>query len=332
MPQESTGWGVQVPGVLSTGNRIEYGEPSVEPEPADNLPVFAVQDGVLTKVEMNGAKVVLIPSTVRKIGDNVFSNSVGLTSVVIPASVTTIGSGAFRNCEDLENVEFGNPSGLKTIGKDAFQHCGSLKYVQLPASVTRIDGNVFSYCPGLQQIVVDGEGDAYTDDNGVLYSSDKTILLIVPNATTNLTVLATVEQIGADAFSGCIVLRTVKIPEAMKWSVPSDLFKDCPNDLRIEYYADPRQDLEFYKPDGWPTAFYLTDKMDSTNSIMRIPFGNPIYSAYAFRNANEGAGMPVCFSNALLLVGNGRAVYEEFRRTQKPGINKMEVFRLSENL
>ena len=329
VPQESTGWGVQIPGTLAYGIRIEYGEPSTEPDPDDRLPDFTIEDGVLTRVELNGAKSISIPSSVRKIGDNVFSGSEGLTSVVIPSSVTIIGAGAFRNCKSLENVEFENPSGLKTIGRDAFQHCESLRYFELPASVTNIDGNVFAFCFALQGIAVSGTGGTYKDDDGVLYSGDKTRVLTVPGAITNLTIAATVTQINEDAFSGCAVLRSVRIPEVLKWSVADDLFRDCPEALQIEYYADARQNLEFYTPEGWPSSFFLTDKMGSTNSIVRIPFGNPIYSAYAFRNANEGAGMPGCFSNALLLAENGSVVYEEFRGQR---VNKIDAFRQFDNL
>ena len=243
VPSGSTGWDVQIPGELFNGSRIEYGEPDTGPD--EDFPEFTIENGVLTKVELNGATVVSIPTTVTRVADNVFSNNEGLVSVIVPSTVSSIGSGAFCNCRNLHNVEFEKPSDLKTVGKDAFKHCEKMNYIALPASLTSIDGNVFSYCSSLQGIVVDGEGGVYKDVSGVLYSSDKARLVVVPGATTNLTVLQSVRQIEKDAFSQCIALRDVSLPKSLEGRIPEGLFRDCPADLNVSYYEmDKLQPLQ----------------------------------------------------------------------------------------
>ena len=50
----------------------------------------------------------LIPNSVKLIGDNIVNGCGKLTSIVIPSSVTDIGEKAFANCPNLEviNCEF----------------------------------------------------------------------------------------------------------------------------------------------------------------------------------------------------------------------------------
>ena len=60
---------------------------------------------------------VTIPSSVKTISNNAFSNS-GLTSITIPNSVTTIGNDAFRSCSAIRTITIG--TGVTSIGNYAF--------------------------------------------------------------------------------------------------------------------------------------------------------------------------------------------------------------------
>ena len=62
--------------------------------------------------------------SVTSIGDLVFSDCSGLTSVTIPNSVTSIGKYAFYNCSGLTSVTIGNS--VTSIGKYAFDNCSGL--------------------------------------------------------------------------------------------------------------------------------------------------------------------------------------------------------------
>lgn len=65
--------------------------------------------------------------TVTMIGDYVFYQREGLTSVVIPDTVTTIGERAFYQCKNLSVINL--PDALTTIGDYAFGACDNLTLV-----------------------------------------------------------------------------------------------------------------------------------------------------------------------------------------------------------
>ena len=86
----------------------------------------------------NGA--VTIPSKlggkpVTVIGEDVFKNCTGLTSVTMPNSITNIQRYAFQGCSGLTSVPL--PDGIKFVSEDAFPGCNILKakwYVTLANS------------------------------------------------------------------------------------------------------------------------------------------------------------------------------------------------------
>ena len=68
---------------------------------------------------------VVIPSTVKSIGDSAFYGCTGLKNITIPDSVTSIGNGAFSSCIGLTSVTI--PDGVKDIGTSTFWGCSNLK-------------------------------------------------------------------------------------------------------------------------------------------------------------------------------------------------------------
>ncbi len=90
----------------------------------------------------NEIKDLIIPNSVTSIGDYVFCNCTGLTSVTIPNSVTSIGDGAFSGCTGLTSVTI--PNSVTSIGSRAFYNCSDLTSVTIPNSVTSIGEYAFS--------------------------------------------------------------------------------------------------------------------------------------------------------------------------------------------
>lgn len=78
---------------------------------------------------LNGELVtdLVIPNSVKSIGNNAFYNCYPLTSITIPNSVTSIGYSAFRNCSDLTSVTIGES--VEFIDDNAFYGCSSLTTV-----------------------------------------------------------------------------------------------------------------------------------------------------------------------------------------------------------
>ena len=66
---------------------------------------------------ITGCKNTIIPNSVTKIGEDAFSDCIGLTSITIPNSVTEIGKRAFYGCSSLKSIIIQNPDVI--IDEDA---------------------------------------------------------------------------------------------------------------------------------------------------------------------------------------------------------------------
>lgn len=100
---------------------------------------------IIITMYKGNAKNLVIPETIQGLPVEVidgFSVNKNIKSVVIPSSVKVIGESAFSSCESLENVTL--PEELFYIGKEAFSDCVSLKMVTLPEKLFVIDMDAFS--------------------------------------------------------------------------------------------------------------------------------------------------------------------------------------------
>jgi len=136
---------------------------------------------------------VKIENGVTHIGNNAFyvgenKDYCTLTELTIPASVKSIGS-AFADCRNLTELTI--PKGVESVGCSAFAGCSNLRSVKIPSTVTNLGweyfndeynssqyGPVFGSCPSLVDIVVDSDNSAYLYEDGVLYTKNKTSILI----------------------------------------------------------------------------------------------------------------------------------------------------------
>ena len=96
---------------------------------------------------------VIIPDSVKTIGEYAFAGCSKLTSVTIPNSVTDIERGAFNGCYYLTQVDI--PSSVITLGELAFYDCYNLSSVTIPNSVTSIGTNAFRGCANLSSVTIE---------------------------------------------------------------------------------------------------------------------------------------------------------------------------------
>ena len=91
-----------------------------------------------------------IPNGVQSIGDNAFCGCYGLTAIssdmqsdalIIPSTVKIIGESAFRDCLNIKSVEL--PEGIEEIGDKAFSYTFSLESLSLPSTITHIGNGAF---------------------------------------------------------------------------------------------------------------------------------------------------------------------------------------------
>ena len=95
---------------------------------------------------------VILPNTVRNIGQYAFRNAVNLKSITIPPYVTSIGGSAFEGCRSLESIKF--PNTLRSLGGSAFRGCSLLTEVTIPFRVTTLPSYVFGDCRSLREVYV----------------------------------------------------------------------------------------------------------------------------------------------------------------------------------
>ena len=145
--------------------------------------------------DLYNAKSISIPSTVKTIGHAAFSRT-GLCQITIPDSVTSIGEGAFLGCSSLESVTL--PKNITKIRKMTFDGCYSLKQVNIPKKVKTIGMRAFDGCYALKQINIPRKVktigvSAFTGCEGL--------------EQVNLEGKSTLQEIGANAFSGCNIKK-----------------------------------------------------------------------------------------------------------------------------
>ncbi len=172
-----------------------------------------------TNTLMVGCKETIIPNSVVKIGDRAFSKCIGLKDINIPESVTSIGNYAFSGCSSLEKVYF--PETLNDIGEWAFSGCNSLESICIPKNVTCIGKNALR-CDNLKVVTI--QSDAIVSKDRNIRESIKTFF----GDQVEEYIIRGVTIIGNGAFSGCLSLKKISIPDGIV-SIGRDAFSDCHN-------------------------------------------------------------------------------------------------------
>ena len=90
------------------------------------------------------------PGTVKRIPKDCFAGCDGLTELTLPDNVTEIGACAFMSCKGLSKLTL--PDTLRIIREEAFGHCTRLTSVTVPGSVKTLPRNAFSECTALKTV------------------------------------------------------------------------------------------------------------------------------------------------------------------------------------
>ena len=164
---------------------------------------------------------------VTGIGNSAFESCKSLTSVTIPDTVTSIGVYAFDGCWALTTVKLSE--NVTSLFEATFKSCKSLTSIEIPAKVNYIGYAAFMGCFSLTSITVDKNNEYYsTDEYGVLYNKDKTVLVQYPvgNTRTSYVIPDTVTDISYFSFYGAQALTSVTIPDPVT-SIGQWAFTGC---------------------------------------------------------------------------------------------------------
>lgn len=173
-----------------------------------------------------------VSSSVTYIGEEAFQGCTGLQSVKLPKSVVTIQAAAFRNCTSLKTATIGS---VTSLSQNTFYGCIALESIKLPQTLTKINTAVFQNCSSLKSITIPDKvsdlpgGNIFRDCTG-LESIDlgnggfKTIQGTTFKGCTSLTEItipASVETIGNQAFFGCSSLATIRFKRSASATAPA---------------------------------------------------------------------------------------------------------------
>ena len=168
--------------------------------------------------DYNKLKKVILPSTIKKIGDQAFKNCFALKEINIPEGCIEIGQGAFSDCSSLEKITL--PSTIKSIGACAFaKECedSSLEAEEGAKNILEI-----TFAEGITKI------PESCFDMGYKYHISEIKTVIIPSSVkvigekaffdigTPITVIIpdSVEEIEDMAFSHCVA--SISLPKSLK--------------------------------------------------------------------------------------------------------------------
>ena len=224
------------------------GEVVIEDEYRDNKPVIQISDRAfknnkkITKVTL-GANItyvgkeafygctalqeIVIPEGVAYMGESTFQNCSSLRSIKIPSTLSSVPKYAFAYCRNIENIEFcvekvvpedeNTWVGTTTIGESAFTDCRTVEELILPETLTGIESGAFRQMAELAKVTI---GNNVTYINSDAFSSDAKLSEVVFGEDSGLTF------IGQGAFSGCMSLESISLPEALE-EISSMAFYNC---------------------------------------------------------------------------------------------------------
>ena len=163
------------------------------------------------------------------VADSAFYGLEKLTKIVLPETIKIIGEQAFSGCSNL--VNFVIPANVESIGTEAFKDCAALTSVAVPENVTSIGLGAFGGCSKLESIILpfvgqnlDGKGETHFGYifGAQSYSDNKNT---VPESLKKVEITKA-ESIGNYAFSGCSGLTSIVIPDSVT-RIGSSAFSNC---------------------------------------------------------------------------------------------------------
>jgi len=175
-----------------------------------------------------------IPQGVKKIPNRMFARA-NMKKVVIPASVKHIGERAFELCKKLKKIKM--PNGVTSVGAYACFGCERLQKISMPKKLRSIEDGVFEYCEALRGKVVIPKKvksvgcSAFRDCELADIRLPRGLRYVGEDAfygckRITKVCLPKIRTIGSIAFAECSSLKSVKLSSKLK-TIGYDSFKDC---------------------------------------------------------------------------------------------------------
>ncbi len=247
---------------------------------------------------------VVIPSTVKAMGEFVFSHS-KVKKVVFQegSEIEELPGGTFSSCKNLKEVQL--PKSLKIIGKGEFQNSG-IKSIEIPDGVTIIEGGAFSGS-ALTKVVFP---DSLEEINSTAFYECKQLknlrfpknlkkigdkAFVLCDKLTSIELPESTTDISQYAFYLCSGLKTVKIKGNIK-ELPKGIFGGCVSLTSITY-PDSVEKIgdSAFSDTGFKTlpisknikTIGASAFINNTVTSVKIPDSVETIEAYAFYNSSD---------------------------------------------
>lgn len=189
----------------------------VKGETCKQEPVFTTDNDTLVKCALNGQKIVTIPTGIKTINRDCFTET-DVEEVVLPEGIETIDADAFYFCTKLKKINF--PETLKTIGYEAFRGCFLLETVILPKTMKKISSYAF-YNAGIKHLTLPEKVSLGT--GGEVFAGTDIETIDIPEDF----------MLSPTMFAGCQKLRSVNLL-GNHITIPERCFGDCINLTEID--------------------------------------------------------------------------------------------------
>lgn len=152
-----------------------------------------------------------------------------VTEYAVPEGVTELGVNCFSGCRQLKSLTL--PESLETIGLAAFSGCSGLTALRIPKNVTEI-GSGMDWLNAA--FTVDGENPSFAaDDQWALYNKDMTVLLRFPPKREQVSIPASVTEIGEGAFIGSAA-KEIVLPAGLQ-TIGGMAFNSCASLTALQF-------------------------------------------------------------------------------------------------
>ena len=162
--------------------------------------------------EREDITIVVLPKSVRHIGDYAFAGCKNLTHIELQEGVTEIGECAFADCKSLKMIDI--PQSTRLIGTEAFANCSELRQVTLPRLFDSLSPTLFLGCPKLEKIAI---GDIYETDGQFIWSKEgKELIIALPSKRdTQLTIPEGITEIKTNALALNSHINRLTLPSSL---------------------------------------------------------------------------------------------------------------------
>lgn len=110
-----------------------------------------MEGGRLVSVQCEAPRIV-IPFSLREIGDHAFAYNTTLEALLLPEGIVSVGNGCFECCSNLQYLFL--PNSLEVLGASAFYSCVSMLEIYIPDRVKNLQPYTFYGCIRLRRVML----------------------------------------------------------------------------------------------------------------------------------------------------------------------------------